>query len=137
MKLPRFSRRKETSDPLTRGAFHSSRPTIRRQGARVRTSPKPNRRMAEGSWTALPSSREFRLHRQYRDQRRSHQNTHSCTGDSLGFAINAKTRSALASLKATTGTYLWTPGGGGAYGSVADTILGNRYTVWGATIILS
>jgi len=49
--------------------------------------------------------------------------------DSLGFAINAKTRSALASLKATTGTYLWTPGGGGAYGSVADTILGNRYTV--------
>jgi HK97 family phage major capsid protein len=46
----------------------------------------------------------------------------------LGFAINGKTWSALANLKASTGTYLWMPTGYIGQGP-SDRILGDRYAI--------
>lgn len=49
---------------------------------------------------------------------------------SPSFAFNARTKGYLATLKSTTGQYLWTPGqGGGVGGPVADNIQGYNYKV--------
>lgn len=48
---------------------------------------------------------------------------------SLAFAMNAKSKGYLATVKSTTGQYLWNPAGGGVTGGVGDTVQGYPYAV--------
>jgi HK97 family phage major capsid protein len=48
--------------------------------------------------------------------------------ENLGFAMNAKCKGYLATLKSTTGQYLWNPTGSVAAG-IADSIVGYKYAV--------
>jgi HK97 family phage major capsid protein len=48
--------------------------------------------------------------------------------ENLGFALNAKTRGYLATLKSTTGQYLWNPSGNVAAG-IPDTLVSYRYAI--------